>query len=298
MYQATTPCPKCGTQNLRGTWVCSHCGSTLLVYCPQCHSGNEAGSEYCRSCHAPLAAHGQPQPLAPQQQPQPGQEQYYQQYPQYPPQGYGPPGAPDQQGQYPGYQQPPYPGYDQYQQYPGGYDPYAAYPPPPTDWLGKAQLFFDSIPSKLKQIVMTTNPMLLSALVILVVGTVIFTILAFQLGWIKTSGPAKPTVVKDTSPVLISMLTIKEGATPHSAIITWVTNKPSSSQVEYGIWPYPNNTTPIQNDPRTGVNMGLLSHQAGLTNLLPRTSYVYRAISYDKDGNKGVSPDMQFDTTP
>jgi hypothetical protein len=286
-------------QNLRGTWVCSHCGSTLMVYCPQCHSGNESGSQYCRSCHAPLASPGQVQPPVPQQQTSQQQQQYYQQYPQYPPQGYGTPGAPDQQQQYPGYQQPPYPGYDQYQQYPGGYDPYAAYPPPqPNDFVGKIQFFFDSVPAKLKQVVMTTNPILLSALVVLVVGTLIFTVLAFQLGWIKTATPAKATVVKDTTPVMISVLTIKEGSTPHSAIITWVTNKPSSSQVEYGIWPYPNTTTPIENDPRTGTNMGLLTHQAGLTNLLPRSSYVYRAISYDKDSNKGISPDMQFDTTP
>ena len=241
----------------------------------------------------------QGQPAAPQQQ-QAQQPQYYQQYPQYPPQGYGQQGAPPQQPGYPDYQQqPPYPDYQQYQQYPGGYDQYGAYPPPqPTDFIGKVQYFFDNIPARLKQIVMTTNPILLSTLVVLVVGTVIFTVLAFQLGWIKTAAPAKATVTKDTSPVLISMLTINEGATPHSAIITWVTNKYSSSQVEYGIWPYPNTTTPIENDPRTGVNMGLLSHQAGLTNLLPKTSYVYRAISYDKDGNKGVSPDMQFDTTP
>ena len=235
---------------------------------------------------------------------QPEQQPYYQ---PYPPQDYGPPGAPPQQQPYPDYQQPPYPGYeqqqpypgyDQYQQYPGGYDPYGAYPPPQNDWLGKAQLAFDGFVAKLKQIVMTTNPILLSSLVVLVVGLTVFLILAFQLGWIKTAEPAKTTAVKDTSPVIISVLTIKEGATAHSAIISWVTNKSSSSQVEYGIWPYPNTTTPIENDPRTGTNMGLLTHQVGLTNLLPKTSYVYRAVSYDKDGNKGISPEMRFDTTP
>jgi len=55
MHQAsTTPCPKCGAPNLRGTWVCTHCGSTLIIYCPQCHASNEAGSQYCHNCHAPL----------------------------------------------------------------------------------------------------------------------------------------------------------------------------------------------------------------------------------------------------
>ena len=150
---------------------------------------------------------------------------------------------------------------------------------------------------RLKQIAMTTNPILLSALVVLVMGLVVFTILAFQLGWIKTGTSSTTAEVVDTSPVLISSIKVEPGAVPYSAIITWVTNKPSSSQVEYGIWPYTNQTTPIQNDPRTGTNAGVLIHQVGLTNLLPRTSYIYRAVSYDKYGNKGISPDMQFDTT-
>jgi hypothetical protein len=294
MSQATTPCPKCGTPNLRGTWVCSQCGNTLLVYCPNCHAGNEAGSQVCRSCHTPLAGPVQSAPQSYQQAPP-----YYQQQPQQypPPQDYGAQGG-QQQQPYPGYQQPPYPGFDQYQQYPGGYDPYGAYPPPqPADLVGKIQFFFDGLTAKLKQIVMTTNPLLLSMLVIVVVGMVVFVILAFQLGWIKTATPVKTVAVKDTSPVLISMLTIKEGASPNSAIISWITNKNSSSQVEYGIWPYANTTTPIEYDPRTGVNMGVMTHQVGLTNLIKKTSYSYRAISYDKDGNKGVSPDMQFDTT-
>ncbi len=293
MYQAsTTPCPKCGAQNLRGSWVCSQCGNTLIVYCPACRASNEAGSQYCHNCHTPLS------PQAPQQeqQPYPGYDQCQQQYQQYPQQGYGQPG---QQPPYPGYGQQPYPGYDPYQQYPGGYDPYGSYPPPPADWLGRAQQSFDKAVAKLKQIVMTTNPILLSALVVLVVGMTVFTILAFQLGWIKTASATETTqAVKDTSPVQISMLTIKDGSIPHSAIITWVTNKYASSQVEYGIWPYFNTTTPIENDPRTGTNMGVMSHQVGLVNLLPRTSYIYRAVSYDKDGNKGVSPEMRFDTTP
>jgi len=316
MQQAsTTPCPKCGAPNLRGTWVCTHCGNTLIIYCPQCHASNEAGSQYCHNCHAPLIT-STPAPPPTQQPPYPGYDQY-QQYPQYPP-APGYPQAPGQQqpytaydqqpypgyGQqppYPGYdqQQPPYPGYDPYQQYPGGYDPYGAYPPPPSDWAGKAQMALSGFVARLKQIVRTTNPMLLSSLVVLVAGLTVFLILAFQLGWIKTGAPATTAAeVEDTTPVLISALTIKEGSIPHSAIITWVTNKPASSQVEYGIWPYFNQTTPIQNDPRTGTNAGLLSHQVGLTNLLPKTAYIYRAVSYDKYGNKGISPDMRFDTTP
>lgn len=292
MYQAsTTPCPKCGAQNLRGTWVCSQCGNTLIVYCPACRAGNEAGSQYCHNCRTPLS----PQASQQEQQPYPGYDPYQQQYQQYPQQGYDQPG---QQPPYPGYGQQPYPGYDPYQQYPGGYDPYGGYPPPPADWLGRAQQSFDKAVAKLKQIAVTTNPILLSALVVLVVGMTVFTILAFQLGWIKTDSATKTTqAVADSTPVMLFNVDVIPGSIPHSAIVTWVTNKYASSQVEYGISPYANITTPIENDPRTGANMGVMSHQVGLVNLLPNTTYVYRAISYDKDGNKGVSPDVPFQTT-
>jgi hypothetical protein len=154
----------------------------------------------------------------------------------------------------------------------------------------------DSLAGRLKQIVQNTNPMLLSALVVLVVGMTIFLILAFQFGWIKTGPPPKAAAPKDTIAPVISMLRVREGANS-GALISWVTSELSSTQVEYGIWPYANTTTLIENDPRTGINAGVLVHEVGLTNLLPRTSYVYRAVSYDKDGNKGASPDMQFDTS-
>lgn len=156
---------------------------------------------------------------------------------------------------------------------------------------------FDNFKARVKHIVVTTNPILLSSLVVLIVGMAIFLFLAFQFGWIKTAAPATETVTTDTSPVLISALTIEQGSIANSAIISWATDKYSSSQVKYGIWPYANNTTPIENDPRTGVNMGLLTHKVGLTNLLPNTTYVYQAISIDKDGNTGTSPEMQFQTT-
>lgn len=205
----------------------------------------------------------------------------YQQFQQYPP--------PDYQGQ------PPYP---PYQQYPDGFTQYHDYMQQPSHGGGTYQqntldLFID----KAKQLVATTNPILLSALVVLIVGMSVFLLLAFQLGWIKTSAPAKTATVTDKTPPQISMLRIRQGE-GRSAIISWVTDEYSSSQVEYGIWPYANTTTPIQNDPTTGVNTGVLVHEVGIVTLLPKTSYSYRAVSIDKYGNKGKSPDMQFDTSP
>jgi hypothetical protein len=78
-------------------------------------------------------------------------------------------------------------------------------------------------------------------------------------------------------------------------IVSWQTDKPSSSQVQYGIYPNPDTVTPIYSDPSKG-DAGVIVHQVNLTNLLPATSYSYRAISIDTNGNKTVSPDMQFTT--
>lgn len=152
-------------------------------------------------------------------------------------------------------------------------------------------------PAKLKQFVSTTNPILLSSLVILIVGLGVFLLLAFQLGWIKGAETAKPTVTKNTTPPAVLTVEVKEGATRNTAIIYWVTDKPSSSQVKYGPWPYSNSLTPIQNDPTTGTNAGVLVHEVGLINLTGGTTYVYQCISVDKDGNKVITPESQFQTT-
>ena len=268
MYQATTPCPKCGAQNLRGTWVCAHCGSTLLIYCPHCHAANVEGSKFCQSCGLPLS--GQAQPAA-----QPTQ--------------------PYSQNQTPGYQQPAYGPYD-YQQYPGGYPPpYQPTPQASGDIISKAQTYFDSFIGRLKEIVSTANPILLSAMVVLIVGMVVFLVLAFQLGWIKTATATKVVATKDTTPPVISLVQVKPGDNK-GAIIYWVTDKPSSSQVQFGVWPNFTTFTIIQTDPTTGTNKGVLIHEVGLINLIPRSTYNYRCISVDKDGNKAISPDMQFQT--
>jgi hypothetical protein len=155
----------------------------------------------------------------------------------------------------------------------------------------------DRLTEQISNFVRTTNPILLSSLVVLIVGMAIFLVLAFQFGWIKTGAPPKAVVATDKTPPQISLVKIREGAN-RGAIISWVTDEQSSSQIDYGIWPYANTTTPIQNDPTTGANAGVFVHEVGLTNLLPRSSYVYRVVSMDKYGNKAIGPDMQFDTTP
>jgi hypothetical protein len=231
MYQSTIPCPKCGAQNLRGQWVCAHCGNTLVAYCPSCHAANVYDSPYCHACHAVLPHAGAPpvqsqyQPQQPQAQQQyPQQPQTQQQYPQYPPAGY------QDQGQYPPQYQPyAQQGYQTqaqqpYQDYQGGYGQYGDYKPYPVHGGDASPAgMLDGLANKLKEIVQNTNPILLSSLVVLIVGMAIFLVLAFQFGWIKTGPAPKAAAPKDTSAPIISMLRVKEGANS-GAIISWVTN--------------------------------------------------------------------------
>jgi hypothetical protein len=218
------------------------------------------------------------------QQPAPQGPQYMQPppYNQYPAQG--PPDA---------YGQPPYPGQAEGQPY---YPDYGQQPPPGYtsggDWQDKLQ----SIQDKVVAFYRSVNPVLLLALGTTIICIVIFVAVAFQFGWIKTGSPApQQTGVKDTTSPRISMVQVKEG-NAGGAIISWVTDEYSSSQVRYGAWPYANSLTPIQNDPTTGVNMGVLVHDVGITFLTPRTTYVYYVISIDKYGNKTESTEMQFQT--
>ncbi len=293
MYQPTIPCPKCGAQNSRGQWACAYCGVSLLVYCPACQAGNDYDSQYCQACRGLLSQGG----ASPAQTQYPGQS--LQQPPGYPPAGYQDPAAYQYQQPYnnPGqdYQgQSPYP---PYQQYPDGYTQYHDYLHQPGYGGGASQAgAMERLSEQIGHFVRTTNPILLSSLVVLIVGMAIFFVLAFQFGWIKTGPPPKATAVTEKIPPQISLVKVTEGANS-GAIISWVTDEQSSSQVEYGIWPYANTTTPIQNDPTTGTNSGVFVHTVGLTNLLPRSSYVYRVISVDKYGNQAKGPDMQFDTS-
>jgi hypothetical protein len=265
--------------------MCFQCGNTLVAYCPACHAGNSLDSQYCQACKTPLPLAGnppvqaqypaQPPPQQPWYPPQPG-------YPPYPPQDYQAQPQPPYQPYTGGYAQQPY-DYTQQPGYGGGAPQASA---------------IDRLTEQLKHFVRTTNPILLSSLVVLIVGMAIFLVLAFQFGWIKTGPPPKSAAPTDTTPpVITKIFELKEGAN-RSVIISWVTDEPSSSQVEYGIWPYANTTTPIQYDPTTGLNPGVQLHEVGLTNLLPRTSYIYRIVSMDKNNNKIKGPDSRFDTTP
>ena len=76
-----------------------------------------------------------------------------------------------------------------------------------------------------------------------------------------------------------------------SANVTWLTDEPATSQVEFGLSASYGNTTAPDSAPVT-------SHSVTLTDLEPDTTYHYRVISEDGRGNSASSPDSLFTTLP
>jgi len=100
----------------------------------------------------------------------------------------------------------------------------------------------------------------------------------------------------DSTPAVISSVT-SSGVTQTTATITWTSNEPADSQVEFGTSTSYGSTTPL-NSTLT------LSHSVPMSGLLAATTYHYRVVSVDRGGNVTRSADFTFttsaplDTTP
>lgn len=100
----------------------------------------------------------------------------------------------------------------------------------------------------------------------------------------------------DTTPPVISNVA-SSGITNTTATITWTTNEPADSQVEYG-------TATSYGSSTTLDTAKVTSHSTLLTGLTANTLYHYRVKSRDSAGNLAVSGDYTFrtgsgsDTTP
>ena len=101
------------------------------------------------------------------------------------------------------------------------------------------------------------------------------------------AGCAGGEEVDKSSPV-ISGVSVSN-ITTTSATITWTTDEPATSQVEYGLtMTYGNSSS---------VDSSLVeTHTVLLSGLIPNTTYHYRVKSEDKSGNAGISPDHTFTT--
>lgn len=100
-------------------------------------------------------------------------------------------------------------------------------------------------------------------------------------------GPGGPADV-DTTPPVISDLTDAE-VTATTARITWTTDEPATSQVEYGITDAYGSETSLDTQLST-------THSVTLENLAQDTEYYFRAKSRDEADNESVSADKDFTT--
>lgn len=99
-----------------------------------------------------------------------------------------------------------------------------------------------------------------------------------------------------TAPIISGIYVTQVGKI--SARIIWQTDKPCSSQVEYGRTTQYGSLAPSipQNDPSTGNVAGVTLHSVNLTNLKSKSTYHYRVRSKDVAGNEAISSDFWFKT--
>jgi Leucine-rich repeat (LRR) protein len=106
--------------------------------------------------------------------------------------------------------------------------------------------------------------------------------------WSRWSPETSFVTARDiTAPVLFSVAATNITGT--DAMITWTTDEPASSQVEYGL------TTGYGSTSTLYTNL-VTSHSVNLTDLTPGTTYHYRVISADVWGNQAQSGDYTFTT--
>jgi len=97
------------------------------------------------------------------------------------------------------------------------------------------------------------------------------------------------TTVTRTTPPVISAVQAT-GVTSSSATITWTTDEPATSQVNYGTTSAYGSSTPIDNNTVT-------SHSVILTGLTASTLYHYQVLSTDPIGLSSASTDFTFTTS-
>jgi hypothetical protein len=99
---------------------------------------------------------------------------------------------------------------------------------------------------------------------------------------------AIPTAVADTTPPTISSVAVPVRTTS-GATITWTTNEPADSQVEYGL------TTAYGNSTTLAPSL-LTAHSVTITGTADATLYHFRVKSRDAAGNLAISSDSTFTT--
>ncbi len=102
--------------------------------------------------------------------------------------------------------------------------------------------------------------------------------------------PAIRNFTVDTTPPELSNISVSQ-ITSHSALVTWSTSEPASSQVSYGYSMPSESTTPVDTNAVT-------VHSVTLENLRVDTTVRFAVQSRDRAGNPRTSEEMTFRTTP
>jgi len=165
-----------------------------------------------------------------------------------------------------------------------------AQPPPPQYQQPPQQYGYGHEQAKAKQ-QKTSSWLIISITLMVVVLLVVGGVFAFgrlsQGTPSTTTPPAGNTPTSDTiAPVITN---VSFSPTETSAVITWVTNEPGSSQIEYG------RTTNYGS--HSALEQALvLSHSVTLSSLEPNTTYHFRVKSKDSSGNEATSEDKSLTT--
>src|SRR3989338_4041745 len=106
--------------------------------------------------------------------------------------------------------------------------------------------------------------------------------------WTSAS-PVTVTVARtDTTPPSFSNIAATN-LTTTAATITWTTNEPATSQVDYGLTASYGSSSPVD-------STRVVSHRVSLSGLAPATLYHYRVRSTDAAGNAAASADQTLTT--
>ena len=101
-------------------------------------------------------------------------------------------------------------------------------------------------------------------------------------------GSGNPPPAADTIAPILSALSASPGS--QDANVSWTTNEPSDSQVEYG-------TSAAYGSSTTVAAALVTSHTVTLSGLNAATTYHYRVKSRDAAGNLATSADSSFATS-
>lgn len=119
-------------------------------------------------------------------------------------------------------------------------------------------------------------------------NTITKTIIKNSKNYTKPQMPQDPPLVVDLIPPSIFNISSSDVA-QSSVAVTFSTNEPSDSQIEYGL------TSGYGN--KTSINSVFSSvHSRSITGLSPNTTYHFRILSKDSSGNLSISNDGTFTT--